>query len=243
MRTKHRVPLAAVILCILPLAAPAHAAWLVTVVPGRIDLGPDTLAGAVTLTNDTETPITVEVQTFAWLSQAIDDLAATRDVLAAPALVFLQPGAKQVVRVALRGSPPSKSEERAYRLLITEVPDAARTDGASVPYVLRLSLPIFFTPAGARPQPEWRLGTQPGATSSYLELTNYGTAHIEVRRIVVRAPGAAEPVQVIEDPTYVLAGQADRWLLLGDLRSYPQLRVEADTDYGPIETELAISPR
>jgi fimbrial chaperone protein len=229
-------------LCVLPLAAPVHAAWP-TVVPGRIDLGPAAFAGAVTLTNDAETPITVQVQTFAWLGQTLDDLAATRDVLAAPALVFLQPGAKQVIRVALRGPPPSKSEERAYRLLITEVPDAAGTGGAGVPFAMRLSLPIFFTPVGARPQPEWTLGTEPGSTSFYLELANRGTAHIRIRRIVVRAPAAPEPVQVIVMPTYVLAGQAHRWLFLEDPRFYPRLHLQAETDLGPIEAELALPPR
>jgi hypothetical protein len=45
-----------------------------------------------------------------------------------------------------------------------------------------------------------------GRGAGALELVNQGTAHLHVRRIVLSAPGRAEPLQVIDAPAYVLPG-------------------------------------
>lgn len=236
----YRRLMMAVALLGLQAATPAWAAAL-NVTPTRVELGPDRASAAVTLENNAESPVTVQVQTFAWLRAGQhDDLEPTRDVLAVPPVFALEPKAKQIIRIALRAAPPAQSPERTYRLLITEVPEATASGNAAVRFALRLSLPIFVTPAGAQPLPAWTL--RQGAGAPELELANRGTAHIHVRRIVLRAPPAVEPVQVINAPVYVLPGQAYRWQLAWDMRAHPRLRVEADTDIGPVETDLVPPP-
>jgi fimbrial chaperone protein len=239
VRTTHRVLLAATILCVLPLVASVRAASL-SVAPTRVELGPGIASATVTLQNEAETPVTVQVQTFAWLrSAAADDLAPTRDVLAVPPVFSLAAKGKQIIRVALRGAPSAKPEERAYRLLITEVPEGGGI-GLGVRFALRLSLPIFVTPAGARALPAWAVRLRAGAPE--LELTNRGTAHIQVRRIVLRAPAAAEPVQVLAAHAYVLPGQTHHWPLARHTHAHPRLHLQADTDLGPLEAELVLPP-
>lgn len=238
--TRRLGPLTALLL--VAQGASAEAASL-SVAPTRVDLVPGATAAMVTLQNDAELPVTVQVQTFGWRrSTASQDLEATRDLLAVPPVFSLAPKGKQIIRVALRGEVAggSDAQERAYRLLITEVPELATATGAGVRFALRLSLPVFVTPAGAQALPSWSM--RPGGSGAELELANKGTAHLQVRRIELRAATDQEPVQVIEVPAYVLPGQTQAWPLAAATRKHRRLRLQADTDLGPIEADLVVPP-
>lgn len=225
---------------LVTLSVSAGAASL-SVSPTRVELGPDTRSGALTLQNDADAPVTVQVQTFAWpRSAATDDLEPTRELLAVPPVFSLAPKAKQIIRVALR-KPPAGQREQAYRLLITEVPEPPGGGGAAVRFALRLSLPVFATPPGARPLAAWSLGGSLDAPT--LTLANAGTAHIQVRRIELRRPAREEVLQVIDAPAYVLPGGSRAWPLAAAARGISPLRLVADTDLGPLEADLASSPR
>ena len=168
-------------LALLAVAIGQAEAASLNVAPTRVELGPEARSGAVTLQNDAELPVTVQVQTFAWpRSPLADDLEPTRDLLAVPPVFSLEPKARQIIRVALR-KPLAGGREQAYRLLITEVPEPQGGSGAAVRFALRLSLPVFATPAGARPTPVWSFGGS--AEAPTLRLLNSGTAHLQVRRI------------------------------------------------------------
>jgi fimbrial chaperone protein len=217
------------------MAAQGSAASL-SVALTRVELGPEDRTGVVTLQNNAQEPVMVQVQTFAWpRTLATDDLEPTRELIAVPPVFSLAGNAKQIIRVALRGPLPG-DRERAYRLLITEVPrDGAK--GSGVRFALRLSLPVFATPAGVQPRPVWALLAGRGAGA--LELVNQGTAHLHVRRIVLSAPGRAEPLQVIDAPAYVLPGQGKAWAL-SDLALAVRgpLTLQAETNLGPIEASV-----
>jgi len=220
---------------------PAGAASL-GIAPTRVTLGLTDRSAAVTLENQADQPVTVQVQTFAWpRSAASDQLEPTRDLLAVPAVASLEPGAKQIIRVALR-APRQGSVERAYRLLITEVPTAQREDGLGVRFALRLSLPVFVAAAGARAEPSW--AARRDGARALLELSNRGSAHLRVRRIELRAagPGHDRPAQVIDAVAYVLPGQTQSWPLAAAASAQRELKLQADTDLGPLEAELVLPP-
>src|SRR4051794_41931448 len=93
-----------------------------SVAPTRIDLAPDQRAAAVTLQNDGDEPVMVQVQTFAWTgSPATSDLTPTRDLVAMPPVATVAAGDKQLIRVAARGG-DKPAAEQSYRLIIAEVP-------------------------------------------------------------------------------------------------------------------------
>ena len=153
-------------------------------------------------------------------------------MVAVPPVFSLPPDGTQIIRVALR-EPQRVAHEEAYRLLITEVPQAVGKPGG-VQFALRLSLPVFATPAGAAAEPQWALHAD-GAGST-IELLNAGTAHLQVRQIRVRhGSGAAE---VIDEPSYVLAGQRRSWKLRSPVRPGTVLALEADTSLGPLAFPL-----
>jgi len=144
--------------------------------------------------------------------------------------------AKQIIRVALRGVPPA-STEQAYRLLITEVPGGGAA-GTGVRFALRLSLPVFVTPADAVARPVWSLGLDNGR--QVLRLVNEGAAHLHIKRLTIRSASAPEPVQTIDAAVYLLPGQEQAWPLSDRARAQSTLQLEAESNLGPIEASLVL---
>jgi fimbrial chaperone protein len=227
--------LALAVLALAGTAASSGAASL-SVAPTRVELDAGDPAAVVTLQNNAADPVMVQVQTFAWpRSPASADLEPTRDLLAVPPVIELAGNARQIVRVALR-TPLPGDRERAYRLLITEVPRGG-SRSTSVRFALRLSLPVFVTPAGAEPRPAWSVRTEAGAVR--LVLANEGDAHLQVRRIVLHPPGRPAQARTIDAPAYVLAGQEHSWPLPGGTAE-PTLELEAETNIGPVPATLVL---
>ena len=171
----------------------------------------------------------VQVQTFAWPDgPATADLVPTRDLIAVPPVFEIAGNGRQIIRVALRAPLPGP-REHAFRLLITEVPrGGAATTG--VRFALRLSLPVFVIPDGARPEPQWSLRGR-GSGQLDLVLRNVGDAHLQVRRITWRPEGRAGPATGIEAPAYVLAGREHSWPLPGGAVAGP-IELQAETSLG-----------
>ena len=224
------------LLTALLLAAPQMVwAAALSVAPTRVELGPDDRSAVVTLQNDGSEAVMLQVQTFAWpRTPATSDLEPTRDILAVPPVFALAGKGKQIIRVALRGPPPA-DREQAYRLLITEVPRGGGND-TGVRFALRLSLPVFVTPPGAAPLIGWTIVHTDG--SPQLALDNRGTAHLQVRRITLRAPGRSQPLQTIEDGAYLLSGQSITWALTELATAQRTLQLEAETNLGPIQAAI-----
>ncbi len=235
MRRAHRRAVLAMVLGMVMVPWPAHATSL-NVAPTRIELGPSSRTGSVTLSNTGETATTVQVETFAWRQgNSVAELEPTRGLLAVPAVFNLDEGGRQVIRVATREPAPA-AVETAYRLVISEVPVAGDSASAGVRFALRLSLPVFITPEGAAPVPDWRL-VRDGAGPA-LELRNAGTAHLHVSRLDLSAGADRRRIALIETPSYVLAGNTQRWPLPG-LRRGERVRLEAATSLGDLVVELA----
>jgi fimbrial chaperone protein len=215
------------------LALPALAGNL-TVAPTRIELGGPRTSGSVTLENNSKEPVLVQVETFAWeRSPAVADLAPTKDLVAVPPVFQLEPGGRQVIRVALR-EPGEREVEGAYRLLISEVPGAEGVGGGGVRFALRLNLPVFATPAGATPRPSWLLRSS--GKGGELELVNAGTAHLQLRRLRLR--GEDGKAETIDRPAYVLAGQRETWPVKLPVEPGATFTLEADTNLGQVEIPL-----
>jgi fimbrial chaperone protein len=219
-------------LCGLPSDAGATS---LTVAPTRIDLSADARSGSVTLENTGPTDTTVQVETFAWArNDTTEGLEPTRGLLAVPAVFNLPAGGRQVIRVASRET-TSGTIEAAYRLLITEVPTAAPDTPAGIRFALRLSLPVFITPPGAVAEPRWTLRrTRAGGT---LEVANEGSAHLHVRRLIVRDKASGRVLADLEQPSYVLARATHGWPDLVPAGA-GSVVIEAETNLGGLTVDL-----
>lgn len=165
----------------------------VSVFPTRIDFAAGKQSASVTVGNNTSRTLTLQPSAVRWQQIAGEEQQEpTRDVLTAPPLVEIAPGAQQVVRLSLR-VPPDANRELPYRLLLREVPPADKDgNAASVKFLLNLSLPVFVAPstavaapkivAQATYRPAARNSKQPGSLS--LLFSNSGSGHVQVTEII-----------------------------------------------------------
>src|SRR6266849_8263705 len=162
-----------------------------SVTPIRIELSSAQSSVALTVRNDGDQPTVVQAQLVAW-SQVDDDdrLEPTTDILASPPIFTVAPGASQILRIALRLAPDA-ARERAYRVLVTEVPGKPQPESAGAQFALKISLPIFVDASGAKtsPQLEWS-GTRTGKGELALTAVNTGTKHIRVQAIEGTSAGS-----------------------------------------------------
>jgi fimbrial chaperone protein len=209
-----------------------------SVTPLRVDLTAQTPAAIVDVINTSPAPLTLQVQQRAWTqAEGRDGQVETRDLILSPAVFTLQSGEKQVVRIALRGAPDPRTE-RAYRLVISEVPTPqlkATPDAGTFRIALRMDLPLFIAAQQpASPEPSYSFD----AASSRLVVRNSGTSHIRYTDFVVLQAGR----KVAELPIFtVLAGGERGFDLPRDRVTAGELRMQADSNVGPIDTTVAVA--
>ena len=188
--------------------------------------------------NPDPTPALVQVQAVEWTSvENLDEAKRVEEILAVPPIFEMAPNSEQVIRLAHRDQQPSL-KEKAYRLLITEVPE--EVDDGGIAFAVRLNMPLFVTPKGASPEPEWRFQyTENG--EGELILANHGNAHLMVKSLELRGIGAAKPIFATDQFIYALAGTEQRWSLGYGQQALPEkLEVLSETHLGPQQSPVMV---
>ncbi len=192
----------------------AAAAWAgsLSIAPIRVALSASQTTQALTLRNESDSPVVVQAGIVRWSQpQGMDQFDETRDVLVSPAVLSIAANSSQLVRVALRtGVDPAV--ERTYRLLLQEVPQAATEPGA-LKVSLRLSLPVFVAPSVAAPEPrlDWSAAWNPDGSVA-VTVFNAGTAHLQLTDLSVDFGAGTQPLQDGVN-RYVLPGASAQWVL------------------------------
>ncbi|MEP6609627.1 MAG: fimbria/pilus periplasmic chaperone [Burkholderiaceae bacterium] len=207
-----------------------------TVTPLRVDLSVKAPAAVVEVINTSPGPLTIQVQQRAWIqANGSDGQADVRDLIVNPSIFTMQRGEKQVVRVALRSAPDARIE-RAYRLLVSEVPVpqiATTPDASGFRIALRMDLPLLVAPLQA---------AQPNATYLYdfensrLIVRNSGARHVRYTDAVVLQAGR----KVAELPIFtVLAGGARHFDVPKErIHAGSELRLQAESNAGPVDAAV-----
>jgi len=218
-------------------ASVASAQSSFTVTPLRVDLTPQVAAAVVDVINTSPGPLTLQMQQRAWTqAEGSDAQADTRDLILSPAVFTVPAGEKQVVRIARRGAPDAR-RERAYRLIVSEVPtpQLKATPGTSAFRIaLRMDLPLFVAAVQpTTPEPSYRFDT----TNARLIVRNSGTGHIRYTDFVVLQAGR----KISDLPIFtVLAGGERTFDLPRDkMGAGSGLRVQAESNAGPIDAAVA----
>ena len=150
---KRRVPALAVLLA-ATLAPFMALAGQFSVSPVRIYMATKDRTTAVTVTNESNAELVMQADLFLWQQTAtgLDELTATEDLIAAPPILKLAPGASQVVRLAMLKPMPT-TEQLTYRLMVREIPEVKPPEpGIQLQIALAFSLPVFITPPAAKRQ-------------------------------------------------------------------------------------------
>lgn len=192
-------------------AVASLAAWAsgLQVSPVSLTLGPDEQAKALWLSNTGDAALHAQVRVFDWSQQGGEDLLTpTRDLVASPPMLELEPGQRQLIRV-VRPASPGTAAPRFYRLLVNELPVQDR-EGSGVEFVMEYSLPVFATPETAAPaQLSWSLAGD--GVDRKLRVENTGGTHAQLSDLRVVDAGAGQEVVAEGLLGYVLPGSTMEW--------------------------------
>lgn len=224
-------------------AQPAIAGAL-RVMPVRVEVASGRNFCALTIGNDADRPVTVQVRGFGWTRDAAgaDTLDPANAPVVNPAIATIPAGESRLVRCSLPGEPVGFAAEQQWRLIIDELPlPTAAVAPGTVQTLLRLSVPVFRTPPDAKPQLNGSLNSAPGGVTTFA-LVNSGQRRAQVLRLVMHLRnGRAVPVDA---GFYLLAGGSMSLRLPAGIDA-AGASFEAETDIGtlPVKAEPNSGPQ
>jgi fimbrial chaperone protein len=198
-----RMPRAALLLLLM--GAQAASAGVFSVTPVRVYMTPRDRAVAITLNNDGDAPVMLQADIYDWTQNqdGEDKMVPTEDLLLAPPIIRLAPGAHQVVRLAML-APRDPSRQMTYRMVLREVPEAEHSPNRiAVPVALALNMPVFVTPPGAERDVACSVAGDDDRSVTVL-CRNTGTAYAQIRELTLKRDG--KELARFEGGTYLLPG-------------------------------------
>lgn len=223
---------------LLPLIADAGS---FTVSPVRVELSPAKPLSSVTITNDGDEAVKLEVEGKLWTQKdGNDDYQDTRELIVTPPVITLAAKASQIIRLGLRRGADPKNE-LSYRLFITEIRPQVKTEGTGVTMNLRLSVPIFVKPTAAvNPQLQWTAKKVEGG-NLLLRAENTGNIHMQVANLQLSA--GTDLVAKESSATYLLPGQSHEWTVkpeAGKTFNTSALSLTGFCDAGDLKVNLTV---
>jgi fimbrial chaperone protein len=220
LRTIAGLPVA-----LLLMSSPSEASQF-TVNPTRVELSARVSSAVVTLRNDGQFPVRIQVKTHTWM-QTLDGqmkLDPTDDVVVFPTLLTLAAGEERRLRIAVT-SPPTQME-RSYRVFLEELPPVQPTPNESGVQVLtRVGIPVFLralTPAARAGMSD--VGFSQGML--HFQIDNLGNTHFVPDRIHVQAvnPSGIAIIDKTADGWYILGGSSRRYEMRPESGDCAQIR-------------------
>jgi fimbrial chaperone protein len=196
------------IACAVAGASPARASSF-ALNPTIMTLSGTATSGDFVIANLGQEPLRLSVRAYVWEQTSGDpeSLVPSDHVPYFPRLLTLAPGASQRVRVGVLD--PRGSVERAYRVIVTELPPpvSAQSGGPGLHLLERIDVPIFL-PSPARAAADGAIGAVERRNDGIdVTLTNAGNAHIPQSAVEVALRDASGHVEWrgTETAFYVLA--------------------------------------
>ncbi|HDG1707321.1 TPA: molecular chaperone [Kluyvera ascorbata] len=195
------------------LALPSYAATL-QVYPVNVGFCAGETAQAIYVKNVGSAAIGAQIRVYAWHQQNNkDSLSDTEDLLVSPPMTSIPAARQQLIRVILP-VPPSGDTERAYRLVVDELPGSnnmAEKDG--VRFLLRYSIPVFVNCKDQQPDlNRVTFSIDHLAHPVMLKVRNNGTQHLKLSDITLHA--GAQSVSMSKGLLgYVLPQSEKEWPL------------------------------
>jgi fimbrial chaperone protein len=221
---------AAIALALCHIAAPA-AARAAAIVIWPIDpiIRPQEQATALWLENKGDTPVTMQVRALAWTQPTGDDrLDRQDDVVASPPIATVAPGARQLVRLIRRA--PATAPERAFRLLIDELPPPPAITGnnaveARLQVQMRYSIPLFVQGAADAAPPQLDARVAATGAGRQLLVHNGGAGHARLTDLRLIAADGRSVMLRAGLAGYVLPGATIAIPLAADQAGSVRVRV------------------
>jgi fimbrial chaperone protein len=221
-------------------AGPATAAML-SVSPVLLDIAAPQKSTKLNLENRGEEPVTVQIRVFRWASKnGKESLTPTSSVVASPPMATLKPHGKYTVRIVRVANEPVTSEE-SYRLLVDQLPKPVNQPGSAVSFLIRQSIPVFFTTAEThRAALAWSARIE--GQKLVLVAQNKGRRRAKLSKIRLTGPSGVIGGPEDELAGYVLSGSTTQWVQPNLLGLVPgaKITIVAQDEHGPVEATAVV---
>lgn len=165
----------------------------------------------LTVKNEAERPITMQVKAFEWSQdeKGSDIYLPTDEVMYFPRIFSLNTKESRLIKVGY-DKKPSKTE-KTFRVFIEEVPQAEDKDaeGNVLRLALRMGIPVFIEPSGKH-EPKGEIARiQLSKGTVRIDTLNSGNTHFFIKKITLTGKDASgQPLETItRQGWYVLTGK------------------------------------
>jgi fimbrial chaperone protein len=116
------------------------------VTPIRLDFDRGAKSGVITVVNEGEEKLHVQMKAFEWTQDAEgkDQYVETNDIIFFPRMMTLEKKEEKILRAGIKI--PATTKEKTYRLFIEEIPGPRKVEGVNVAIAIRFGVPIFVKP-------------------------------------------------------------------------------------------------
>lgn len=138
------------VMLIAALAVPPACAGEFGVTPLRVDLDNTSRNGVITVNNDGDKPLRVNMKLMKWMQSASgeESYADSDTLLFFPRTMTIDPMDKRVVRIGLKLPTSGEKPEQAFRLFVEEAPpDDTDPKKNQVQFRFRFAIPVFVAPS------------------------------------------------------------------------------------------------
>jgi fimbrial chaperone protein len=155
------------------------------VTPIRLEFDRANKSGVITVINEGEEKLSVQMKAFEWTQDAEgkDQYIETNDIIFFPRMMALEKNEERVIRAGIKI--PATSREKTYRLFIEEIPSPQKAEGVNIAITIRFGVPIFGKPIKeeVRGQIE-KIELSKGILNAYL--VNKGNTHFIINSIEIK---------------------------------------------------------
>jgi len=204
--------------------------------PLRLFLKQDQKTGVFIINNPQNESTLFELKIFKWSQKnGKDILQPAADMIVNPPIVKLNSNQSQILRVGFRKVWQPLNEEASYRLILSQIPMGSDKKIMGVKTLLRISLPIFVTPAVKAPAYNFQLKKQGKYLS--VKMINRGNMHVLVSELRLYANGKKIADQKAFN--YLLPRQSKIWHFdLSKIQSIKPSSLVVKTDSDPIVFDI-----
>jgi fimbrial chaperone protein len=161
-----------------------------SVKPIRIFLDSKNKTSILTVANNSEESITMQLRAYTWTQdeKGKDLYDLTKDIILFPRILIIKKQEEKIIRLGTR-IPPGEYE-KTYRLYIEEIPVQKETGTIAVRMILKMGVPIFIKPLKTEPKGSIeKIKLEKGKLA--FSLKNSGNVHFIVRSITLRGINAS----------------------------------------------------
>ena len=155
------------------------------VTPIRLDFDKGTKTGVITIVNEGDDKLNVQMKAFEWTQNVDgkDQYTETNDIIFFPRIMTLEKKEEKILRAGIRI--PATTKEKTYRLFIEEIPEPKKAEGVNVAIAIRFGVPIFVKPLKEEVKGEIeKVDFSKGVLDAFVK--NIGNAHFIINSVDIK---------------------------------------------------------